>query len=363
MDANTATRPDAVRFLEALAPDGELSFSTFTDGERPTRDRLARIIHGDYWRNVGTLAKLNARGAGCFVMVNRGDGNGRKTGNVQAVRAVFLDMDGAPLAPVMAAPIPPAIVCESSSGKHHAYWPVAGMPLADFRDAQKTLAAHYGGDPSVCDLPRVMRLPGYFHAKREPFTSRLLHCDPVMPWQWPTLAGALGLPHGKGAASTKQWKQGERNSALYRFACALRDQGLDSDEALQRVNVANATRCLPLLDADEVAGIVANAWQGVAQGFARLEHSLLDNPAFRALPDAGKVAVLALTRNYTGANNGRIALTRADAMRWGLSIYKRATGLQAAESADLIECTARGMSASPGHRATPDLFRLLFKPQ
>jgi hypothetical protein len=266
----------------------------------------------------------------------------------------------------MAAPIPPAIVCESSPGKHHAYWPVAGMPLADFRDAQKTMAAHYGGDPAVCDLPRVMRLPGYVHAKREPFTSRLLHCDPVMPWRWPELADALGLPHGRVSAAKDgagTYAEGERNPALYRFACGLRDQGLDQGDALRRVNVANTTRCLPPLDADEVAGIVASSWQGMSQGYVRLEYSLLDSPAFRALPPAGKVAILALTRNYNGTNNGRIVLTRSEAMRWGLSIYKRAAGLQAAEAADLIECTARGLSASPGHRATPDRFRLLFKPQ
>jgi hypothetical protein len=366
MDANIASRADAVRFLDTLAPDGVLTFSTFTDGNRSARDPLARIIQGDYWRNVGTLAKLNARGAGCFVMVNRGDGNGRKAVNVQAVRAVFLDLDGAPLAPVMAAPIPPAIVCESSPGKHHAYWPVAGMPLANFRDAQKTLAAHYGGDPAVCDLPRVMRLPGYVHAKRESFTSRLLHCDPVMPWRWPELADALGLPHGRMSAKdgTGTYSKGERNPALYRFACGLRDQGLDQADALQRVNVANANKCQPPLDADEVAGIVASAWQGVSQGYVQLPNSLLDSPAFRALPDAGKVVILALTRNYNGANNGRIALTIADAAKhWNLSKYKRADGLKAAEAADLIECTARGMSGRPGHRATPDRFRLLFKPQ
>src|SRR3546814_2261987 len=85
----------------------------------------------------------------------------------------------------MAAPIPPAIVCESSPGKHHAYWPVADMPLGDFKRAQQSLAALYGGDPAVCDLPRIMRLPGYTHAKGEPFASRLLHCDPVKPWRWP----------------------------------------------------------------------------------------------------------------------------------------------------------------------------------
>src|SRR3546814_903138 len=150
-------------------------------GKRPARDALARIMHGDYWRHRATLATLNAKGAGVCVMVNRGDGKGRKAANVTAVRAVFLDLDEAPLAPVMAAPIPPAIVCESSPGKHHAYWPVADMPLGDFKRAQQSLAALYGGDPAVCDLPRIMRLPGYTHAKGEPFASRLLPCDPVKP--------------------------------------------------------------------------------------------------------------------------------------------------------------------------------------
>lgn len=362
MDADTATRADAVRFLEALAPDGALTFQTFDDAKQERRG-LTRIMHGDYWRHRGTLDQLNAKGAGCFVMVSRGDGIGRKAANVQAVRAVFLDLDGAPLAPALAAPIPPAIVCESSPGKHHAYWPVTEMPLTDFRRAQKELAAKYGGDPAVCDLPRVMRLPGYVHAKGAPFTSRLVHCDPVAPWRWFALADALGLPHGTAPAATaKRWSRGERNPALHRFACGLRGQGLDHAEALRRVEAANAARCDPPLDTAEVAAIVASAWQAEAQGFAKLPYALLDSDAFRALPDTGKVAILALCRRYNGTNNGRIALTRADAMRWRLDKRRRRAGLEAAETARLIECTARGTSACPGHRATPDLFRLLHLP-
>ena len=365
MDANTATRTDAVRFLEALAPNGALTFSTFTDARpRPARDSLARNLQGDYWRHFGTLAKLNARGAGVFVMVNRGDGNGRKAGNVQAIRAVFLDLDGAPLAPVMDAPIPPAIVCESSPGKHHAYWPMVEMPLGDFRNAQQALAAKYGGDASVCDLPRVMRLPGYVHAKGEPFTSRLLHCDPVQPWRWPSFAEMMALPFtaSRTANKAEQWREGERNPALYRFACGLRGQGLDQSEALRRLHIANAGRCLPPLDAGEVAGIVANAWQGEAQGFVKLPYGLLDSEAFRLLPDTGKVALLALARKHNGANNGRLAFTRKEAKAWGLNVKQRTKALANCERADLIECMARGMSASPGHTATTDLFRLLFVP-
>src|SRR3546814_4862754 len=118
MDADTATRADAVRFLAALAPDGALTFSTFTDGKRPPRDALAWIMHGDYWRHRATLAKLTAKGAGVCVMVNRGDGKGRKAANVTAVRAVFLALDEAQLATVMAAPLAQASVCESSPVKH-----------------------------------------------------------------------------------------------------------------------------------------------------------------------------------------------------------------------------------------------------
>jgi hypothetical protein len=39
-------------------------------------------------------------------MVNRGDLRGRKAENVVAVRAVFLDLDGSPLDPVLTAPTP-----------------------------------------------------------------------------------------------------------------------------------------------------------------------------------------------------------------------------------------------------------------
>ena len=131
---------------------------------------------------------------------------------------------------------------------------------------------------------------------------------------------------------------------------------------MRRLTVANMERCRPPLDADEVARIAASAWQGKAPGFAKLPHSLVDGAAFRTLPDAGKVAMLALTRKHNGANNGSITLTRSEAKAWGLSRHKRTAGLNAAEAAELIECTARGKSASPGYRATPDRFRLLFLP-
>jgi len=71
----------------------------------------------------------------------------------------------------------PHIVVESSPGKWHAYWRVADVPLDKFSELQIALAALFGGDPAVSDLPRVMRVPGFFHLKGEPFRVRLLRAD------------------------------------------------------------------------------------------------------------------------------------------------------------------------------------------
>src|SRR3546814_12244888 len=122
-------------------------------------------MHGDYWRHRATLATLNAKGAGVCVMVNRGDGKGRKAATVTDVRAVFLDLDEAPLAPVIAATIPPAIVCESSTGQHHAYSPLADMPLGDSMWAKKSLADLYVGETDVCDRHANTSLHGIRHHK------------------------------------------------------------------------------------------------------------------------------------------------------------------------------------------------------
>src|SRR3546814_16826223 len=118
---------------------------------------------------------------------------------------------------------------------------------------------------------------------------------------------------------------------------------------MRGVAVANATRCDPPLDTGEVATIVANAWRSEVQGFAKLPHAVLDSDAFRALPESGKVAILALCRHHNGANNGRTALTSPADVRWRLAKRRWRAGLDAAIPAGLSECTAGG-TARPEER-------------
>jgi hypothetical protein len=175
-------KEEAERFLSLLDPDAEFyTFQTCDDNAKRKDPKLARIFHGTLDQHWNKLKSLNGRGAGVFVCINATNGKGRTAEDVTRVRALFLDLDGAPLKPVHQAKPAPHIIVESSRGHYHAYWRVTGVSLDDFTSMQKALAARFNGDPNVCDLPRVMRLPGFFHRKGEPFLTRILHTNECEP--------------------------------------------------------------------------------------------------------------------------------------------------------------------------------------
>ena len=176
-----AGRAQAQQFLEYLAgtPDAVFQFRTLGhNGGVPSNKRGTFAERHDY------LAKRNAAGFDIFVTVNETDG-GTRGDDVVAVRAVFVDFDerleGERLAlrkqrlDYFNSIAPVSIVVETSPGKFHAYWFTFGMALERFVSFQKDLAAVLGGDPAICDLPRIMRVPGFVHWKGAPFLSRICY--------------------------------------------------------------------------------------------------------------------------------------------------------------------------------------------
>lgn len=156
---------DASRYLTALAgKDERVTFQLFDDNKKAGRAELKRVLHGTLGELIGPLTALNTMGAGVFVMVNAGDLQGRKAQNVIALRAAFTDVDD--LEP-REWKLAPSMVVRTGKGRHP-YWLLKpGEPLERFRGVQKVLQLYYGKD-NVHDLPRVMRVPGFFHAKAEP---------------------------------------------------------------------------------------------------------------------------------------------------------------------------------------------------
>lgn len=106
MPATATTRLEryelARAFLHRVDPTAKFfTIQTFDDSQAK-RGALATIVHIDASDAAfNSLAELNDRGAGIFFCVNQTDGKGRQAQNVVRVRALFVDLDGAPLADVL----------------------------------------------------------------------------------------------------------------------------------------------------------------------------------------------------------------------------------------------------------------------
>jgi hypothetical protein len=167
----------AATFLTALTgADGwstPLTFQTLNDRKAGKPD-LVRCVHAPLRVIAPMLARLNEAGAGIFVTVNATSGR-RTAADITALRALFIDEDGPR---TTALKLPPSIVVRSARG-NHIYWLLAPeQKLEAFTASQKQLATVYKSDPTVCDLPRIMRLPGFVHQKAAPVAVTLEEVHP-----------------------------------------------------------------------------------------------------------------------------------------------------------------------------------------
>ena len=171
----------AQEYLDTLEPDGDFTFQTFSDDARNRAPHLTRILHGKLDEHFELLSHLNRQGAGVFVAINKTDLLGRGKANITGVRAVFVDLDGAPIQPIIECPFEPHMIVESSRGRWHSLWLVdESFGKNQFTAFQTTLANKFNGDPQVKDLPRVLRLAGFYHNKldkngttKEPFMTAI----------------------------------------------------------------------------------------------------------------------------------------------------------------------------------------------
>ena len=170
---------EARKFLTLLAPDEKFTFQTFEDNQDRKEPGLNSVRHGTLDQNFDHLVQYSEKGAGVFVVINKTDLRGRTKNNVEKVRSCFCDLDGVPIEPVLIHQLEPSILVESSEGRWHTYYIARDVPLGAFTELQHAIADAFDGDRACCDLPRVMRLPGFLHQKvkngirSEPFMTRI----------------------------------------------------------------------------------------------------------------------------------------------------------------------------------------------
>ena len=190
----------ARRFLQTLDPDPTAQFGFRTCDDRGDDPRLAVKAFGTLDRGVRQSADpakdgnpccparllgfMQSKGAAAFAVVNRLDGRGQRMANAVGVRALFADADSRQQVERLQAFLattgltPTALVASGGlhdgTEKQQVYWRVTGCPVPEFRDAQLALVSRIGTDPAVQDPGRVMRLPGFWHLKREPRQTRIV---------------------------------------------------------------------------------------------------------------------------------------------------------------------------------------------
>lgn len=111
----------------------------------------------DFWPEI---CRRNLAGGQVYFVVNEG---GNSAAEITRIRSLFIDMDGRPEPAEWHCE--PDFIVRRDATHWHAYWLVDDMPVAGFTAAQQQLIAHYGSDPGIHDLPRVLRLAGTIHVK------------------------------------------------------------------------------------------------------------------------------------------------------------------------------------------------------
>ncbi|RLA23496.1 MAG: hypothetical protein DRQ62_06250 [Gammaproteobacteria bacterium] len=357
----------ARQYEQAIAPDEtEVHYRTLP---RVTGGKGARNHHGNLDTVARELADRNALGFGVFFTINAG---GTKAREITHPRAFYLDFDKpctrAELGLKLArCPFPPTMIVESSPGKWHVYWIVDGCPVEVFTHYLKAFAAFMGSDHLAATLHQVLRVPGFYHTKGEPFQSRLAECYPELGYPWPDFRAMLATvgiappppppPPRKAAQLTPPTSEserytlaavasavkaiaaapeGERNHTLNReaigplglvkdghgskdavfqaFTTAALACGLDEGEIMATLNSAyRAATARGVPEADSVPTDYSVAF-GAPQGFAKyVITQTSEQMAAQMLADIFVLGLLAINGQFTvfygGPNMGKTLLT------------------------------------------------------
>lgn len=87
-------------------------------------------------------------------------------------------------------PIKPNLVVNTSPGKYHYYWLTHTDNKEEWLAVMNALPEITNTDEAVKDLPRIMRLPGFHHNKREPYLVKFFIANPD-PYTWEEIVAAF----------------------------------------------------------------------------------------------------------------------------------------------------------------------------
>lgn len=146
---------------------------------------------GKFFAVESTLKEHNKQHHGIFFVVNSG---GQTDDSITRINAQFVEMDDKTFeeqqARIDAFPLPPSMIIRTRKSLH-TYWFVKDAKVAKFRPIQKALVQYFGGDPACVNESRVMRLPGFYHCKKDPVLVECISFHPEWRYTQEQLMEAL----------------------------------------------------------------------------------------------------------------------------------------------------------------------------
>jgi hypothetical protein len=159
-----------ITFLQMLEPDNYETHQFLWSGTHPSGIQRLQA-YGTLEAMLPRLIERNEQGYGIFIAINaidtpvyEGDYPRRRNKDITRVRSCFADWDN-PNKPIPDPPLPPTMIVSTSPGKYHIHWCVDDCPLFEFEPIQKGIARMFETDPTVHDLARELRVPGFLHTK------------------------------------------------------------------------------------------------------------------------------------------------------------------------------------------------------
>lgn len=122
-----------------------------------------------------TLKQYNINGYGVCININAFKDTATKNlSDIDFIRTHVVDLDDvltsqASYQAATTSDLPPHFAVQTSTGKFHLYWLVKPYTGNDFyKEQQEKFLTLYGGDSKIIDATRVLRVPGFYHNKKEP---------------------------------------------------------------------------------------------------------------------------------------------------------------------------------------------------
>lgn len=199
-------------------PDDEVNLRIFDDRKSGVfSGKKVSVEAGKFTTIEETLKSHNEQNRGIFFVVNHG---GHDDTSITRINAQFVEIDDLSFEEqqkmVDAFPLPPSMVIKTRKSLH-IYWFVLDAKVERFREIQKQLVAYFHGDPMCVNESRVMRLPGFYHCKKEPVMVECISFHPERKYTQEQLCEVL--PQTGESKPVEVKKGSERGLPLLLHGC------------------------------------------------------------------------------------------------------------------------------------------------